>query len=270
MSEATLVGLVTVAGNIVQLEANEAEHKAQGQWKKAKQLYEAQVEEFNRLKKRYVDGLLTGDADRNDVVDATAAELEGIRSSSDPAWHGAVDYASAQLVPYLRKEAAKSPTYRKAVKCVPYAAGAIALAIYFGVRLYYATPISEPIASKAGLIQRAAATGKALQYDDLMDTHVRKGGWLKGILFWPVEPTEGELKGASEFVAVALEAQKLTAQKSGCVSLVEDGNGGLSLEQVAYLKKASEYMVGKTTHWQEPPLKTILDAAAVAGSCGVQ
>ena len=33
-----------------------------------------------------------------------------------------------------------------------------------------------------------------------MDTRVRRGGWLKGILFWPVEPTEEEIEYASEFL----------------------------------------------------------------------
>jgi hypothetical protein len=57
---------------------------------------------------------------------------------------------------------------------------------------------SANIETRGGMQQRAAAVEKALRYDDLVGTRVRRGGMFKGVMFWPIKPTDGEIGGAAE------------------------------------------------------------------------
>src|SRR3546814_2242053 len=102
------------------------------------------------------------------------------------------DVCSSDL--FLQKEAKKSPAYRKAMKMMPWVIAAVCVVAYFGLRLFSAVDVSAPIASREGVVQRAAAMEKYVRYDDFMHTEVRKGGWLKGIMFWPIEPSDAEMK----------------------------------------------------------------------------
>src|SRR3546814_14129204 len=92
------------------------------------------------------------------------------------------------------------------MKMMPWWIAALCVVAYFGWRLFSAVDVSAPIASREGVVQRAAAMEKYVRYDDFMHTEVRKGGWLKGIMFWPIEPSDAEMTAASEFAGLTLGA----------------------------------------------------------------
>src|SRR3546814_8003453 len=70
-------------------------------------------ERFKKARNAYVDTVLMND-DGEDPVDGTIRELEDFRSKAHISWRPATDYTADHLVPFLQKEAKKSPAYRKA------------------------------------------------------------------------------------------------------------------------------------------------------------
>src|SRR3546814_16807963 len=90
------------------------------------------------------------------------------------------------------------------MKMMPWVIVAVCVVAYFGLRLFSAVDVSAPIASREGVVQRAAAMEKYVRYDDFMHTEVRKGGWRKGIMFWPIESSDTESETAWEFGVLQL------------------------------------------------------------------
>lgn len=144
--------------------------------------------------------------------------------------------------------------------------GGVTVATYFAFRFLSAAPIESPPDTQKGIQERAAAIEKVLRYDDWMDTRVRRGGWLKGILLWPIEPTEQELKGASEFASLAYEAQTVSVEQFNCTAIA--GGGEVPSEaEVKYLGQMAELILSPETKWQDPPVMTALEAAKSLGNC---
>ena len=188
MSDSYLWDLIQIAARIVQLDQLESEITDKREWKAGKEEWEARKEQFDKLRAEYVDAVLGDDAPSDGVVDEVQGQLTNLREEADPSWHPAFDYMQENLIPYLTKEAGRSPRMRKARKAAPFAAAAHVAVIYFGIAKFSGTPDTAAIDTREGIEQRAAATEKVIRYDDWMDTRVRKGGWLKGILLWPIEP----------------------------------------------------------------------------------
>lgn len=78
-----------------------------------------------------------------------------------------------------------------------------------------------------------------------MNTHVRRGGWIKSIIFWPVEPTKKEINYASEFLWSTVDVYEyLLKENTLCGALLlynskdDDMKDEIALSQVVldYLK----------------------------------
>lgn len=133
--------------------------------------------------------------------------------------------------------------------------------IYFGIRFASEVNVSATLESKLGLQQRAAAAEKVIQYDDWMGTRVRRGGWIKGILLWPIEPSDVEANAAGEFVSVALEGYNiLTQQNEICGNLINGYGNQLSDEQIKFVDEIAVTIQEPNLSWQEPPVMTVLHA----------
>src|SRR3546814_11661076 len=114
--------------------------------------------------------------------------------------------------------------------------------------LFSAVDVSAPIASREGVVQRAAAMEKYVRYDDFMHTEVRKGGWLKGIMFWPIEPSDAEMTAASEFAGLTLGAfQILRSHDQVCGDLAIGQNDTLSKDELEFVDRVADF-VGKIGH----------------------
>lgn len=263
MTQSHLGELLQIAVTIMELDDLENELTDKSEWRAAKKQYEAQQEEFDRLRNEFVDGLLSGNGPHETIVDDVTAQIEEVRQRADPSWYPAIDYTSDNLLPYLQKEARKSPGLRKVQKAAPFVAGALVIIAYFGVRIFAATPVTESIDSRLGLQQRSAAAEKAIRYDDWSGTRVRRGGWLKGILFWPIEPTETEIQSAAEFVTVVLEGQQYA---EGCGSVTGYGDS-LSDSQIDMISEVADYIQDDSVVWEDPPVFTILRGLESASAC---
>jgi hypothetical protein len=209
--------LLQTAARVVELDQLESEIRGTRDWKAGKDEWEAQKQHFNKLRAEYVDVLLGDDAARKDVADEVQGQLTSFRDEADPSWYPALEYTQDNLMPYLTKEAGRSPRMRKARKAAPFAVAALIAAIYFGTAIFSETPVTQAIETREGIRQRAAAAEKVIRYDDWMDTRVRRGGWVKGFLLWPIEPGPAEIRGAGEFVGLVLASQQYA---KGCGSVL--------------------------------------------------
>jgi hypothetical protein len=236
------------------------------EWKKAKEQYDSLEAKFIEVRNKYVDVLLATPEGHAEAYELVRTNLEEIKAACDPSWGAAVQYTSEKLLPKLQKEASRDPRTRMAVKAAPWVFGGLAIIAYFGVRFWAATPITHSLETKDGIQERAAALVKLIRYDDWMQTHVRKGGWLKGILLWPIEPTEDEIKGASDLVGLEFAAQKIASEQFAC-QIVYRSQGTPSKDELDYLKKAAEYLRGPTVKWEERPVFTAITAARSVGKC---
>lgn len=127
-------------------------------------------------------------------------ELNSLKEAADESWHSAIDDVKQRLVNLAETESKKSPRRRKLERNAWWIGIVLVAIIMCSLKWYWLVEVNQPIETTQGVVQRAKSLEKLLDYDDSMDTHVRRGGWLKGILFWPAEPTEKEINYASEFL----------------------------------------------------------------------
>lgn len=266
MAENYFDQLLDLAAKIVALADAESTLNKR-EWKAAKEQHDSLEAKFGEVRNKYVDVLLGTPDSHDQVYDSVAANIAELRANCDPSWISTVDFVSDKLLPHLQKEAGRDPRVRTAIKAMPWALGGIALIAYFAIRFLSATPINHAFETKEGIQERAAAVEKLLRYDDWMDTHVRKGGGLKGILMWPIEPTEVEIKGASEFVALAYEAQQVSVEQFNCPAIPRGYGNKPSKEELNYLSETAGYFRAPNIQWKKPPVVTVVDAAKMVGKC---
>ena len=258
--------LLELAASIVALQDAESALDKR-EWKAAKEQHDSLESKFREVRNEYVDALLERPEGHDQAYDSVVADIEEMRANCDSSWIPAVSYFSDNLLPYLQKEAGRDPRLRKAIKAMPWVLGVISVVAYFAVRFLSATPIDHAIETREGIQERAAAVGKLLRYDDWMDTHVRKGGLFKGILLWPIEPTEAEIQGATEFASLAFEAQQVSVEQFGCPVIPRGFENKPSKEELVYLSETADYLRDAKVQWKEPPVATAVDAAKSFGNC---
>lgn len=259
MSGSYVDELLDLAAEIMALDRAENSLGKGPGWKAAKQQYDDAVGRFNLVREVFVNALLVDGRNWPELVDSVEQDIDAFEAAADESWNDAIQYTRDNLMPYLKKEARKPPLLRTAIKRLPLALGVIAAIIYFGIKLTSGIDVSGPIDSKLGIQQRADAAEKVIQYDDWMGTHVRRGGWLKGILLWPIEPSEAEIKAASEFVSLALDGYDVLTQRSEICGTLTGGAGGkISDGQIKFVDEISEEIQSGNLNWQEPPVMTVL------------
>ncbi|HZV17586.1 MAG TPA: hypothetical protein VFF84_02725 [Sphingobium sp.] len=266
MGEDYIDQLLLLAAKIVAL-ADVESTLDKREWKAAKEQHDSLEAKFKEIRNKYVDVLLDTSEGHDQAYDLVAADIAAIRANCDPSWNPAVNYVSDNLLSHLQKEAARDPGVRKAIKVMPWVLAGFGVTAYFAIRFLSATPINHAIDTREGIQERAAAVGKLLRYDEWMDTHVRKGGWIKGILLWPIQPTDAEIEGASEFAALAYEAQQLSVEQFGCPSLNRGYGNKPSKEELDYISEAADYLRRPNIQWKNPPVLAAMDAAKVVGNC---
>lgn len=129
-----------------------------------------------------------------------SVELEALKTSADASWHSAIDDVKKRLINLADIEAKKSPIRRKIEKNAVGILIVLVVAIVLSLKWHWLIEVDEPIEASTGVVQRAKVLEKVLEYDHSMGVFVRRGGWLKGIIYWPIEPTDDEIKHASEFL----------------------------------------------------------------------
>lgn len=259
MGYATLDELIELAAEIMALDALEASIGKGSEWKAAKKQYDTAVEKFNLKRKDYVDTVLVKGEDWSLISDVIANDLDTIAASSDESWQPAIKYTKDNLILFLEKEARKSPLIRDIIKWSPAALAAAAVIFYFGVRFTSGVDVSATLESKIGLQQRATAAEKVIRYDHWMGARMRRYGWIKGILFWPIEPSDDEVKATGQFAALVLEGYDILAKKNEiCGNLIDGYGDNLSDEEIGFIDEIAVKIQEDELIWQEPPVMTVL------------
>lgn len=266
MAKSYIDELLELAAGIVEL-ADAESTIAKRDWKTAKAQHDALQADFIRVRNDYVNSLLHSPDSYGRAYSLTVEEISLTRANCDHSRIPAVNYLSDNLLPYLEKESLRSPSARKFFRYLPWVLAGVAALTYIAVSFLASTPINHAIDTQAGIKERAAAVQKVIRYDYLMNTKVRKGGWIKGALFWPLEPTAYEIKGASEFAALAFEAKQVSVQEYGCSPIAREYGNGPSKDEVAYLSETAERLRDTTLQWNKPPIITTIDAARFVGKC---
>lgn len=173
------------------------EKKRKSELKKIIQkLEETLVEKSTELIKKTVD---SWNSDQS-LSDFLEQELDTIKEASDESWHLAIDDVKIRLREISNTETKKSPTRRKIEKNWWWLAILFVGITMGSLKWFWLIDVNQPSDTVTGVIQRAGTLEKILDYDDTMDTRVRRGGWLKGIILWPAEPTEKEIGYAADFL----------------------------------------------------------------------
>lgn len=267
MNSVKLAELIQIASAIWQLEDLIHIEENPAEWKKVKAALPTMIEEFNKKRAAYVD-LILKERSGDDAVEYVFGQLTDFRAKSDDSWNRPTDYVIENLIPYLTKESAKSPGYRKAVKAMPWVLATIGIFVYFGVRMFSAVDLSSPIESREGLRQRAAAMEKFVRHDDFMHTEVRRGGWIKGLLFWPIEPTGAEMSGATEFAGLTLAGLGVLREKNEACSDLPVGQGeNLSKKEIEFAGEVAEFLRSDRMTWSDDPISNIFTAIEAVDPC---
>jgi hypothetical protein len=222
---------------------------------------------FNSARNRFVYDALRGGEEPEAVKRGVEAEI-GAMIAADDYRAATYHFVRDELFARIDREAGKRPWVRSMWRWSPTALGVLLACIYFGVRLASGVTIDQPETSKQGLIQRAAAFEKAATYNEWINTDTRRGGWLKGLLLWPIEPSEAEIKGAREFASLALEGYDVLSERGEiCGTLAAGPSDQLSAEQIAFTSDIAEHIQRDGTAWQAPPVMTILQPIRTKYPC---
>jgi hypothetical protein len=143
--------------------------------------------------------------EKSGLISHIIYELDELKSVADSSWHAAIAKLKELLVEQTIKESKKSSFRRKIEKHSWWIILVTISISALSIRYYSAVEVTDKITEKSGIIQRGDALQKILRYDDWMDTKVRKGGWLKSFLLWPIEPTKEEINYAAEFIGATEE-----------------------------------------------------------------
>lgn len=215
----------------------------------------------------FVYGLLSKNPNGDEAIAAVNADIDARIDQVGDHWTADYEEIRADLIKRINKSAGRSSWQRTLIYRAPLIVLAVLVVVYFGLRFYNATPVSEPIETRAGLSQRADALAKALRYNDWASGSSRRGGFIKGILLWPIEPTEAEDKAAAEFASAIFAGAVMLRDNRQACNLPVAGGEMLSDGELALLQDVTDHLRNETTVWRDPPAMTILDPIRAKYKC---
>lgn len=225
-------------------------------------------ERFAAARNKFVYAILRDGGTADEAVASVSADLDQIETESDSSWEPSIAFLRENLLTRIEKESRKAPWLRTTLRWFPVGLGVAAAIAYFSIRFFSGIEVDQPIESREGLQQRAAAAQKVIRYNDWMSGRSRRGGWAKGILLWPIEPSEIEVQAATEFVSVTLDGHRaLTEQGQACGNLIPGTQNTLSEQEVRLVGDVATYLRAENVQWRQPPIMTVLDPIRQAFPC---
>lgn len=217
----------------------------------------------------FVYDLLKDGTSADEAAALVNTDMEEIAAASNPEWHGTYDIVRHDILARIEREGGKKPWQRTLRRRAWLIILAVLVVAYGGTRWYNTTPVDQPPESKAGLIQRAAALHKVVRYQEYHPDKVRRGRWLVELVFWPIEPTENDIKGAGELGGFILGGgQSLMAGGAACnVPVSVSSQGDVDEATLALLEDVALYLQNPKTQWQEPAVATVLGRVQARHPC---
>ena len=221
---------------------------------------------FDGARNKLVYALLREEPDADAASAIISTEIADL-IEAQPEWSSTFEFIQEEIVARIHSESSKSPLVRNIFRWGPLGLGAAALIAYFIVRMVSAIEIDQPIESRAGIEQRAAAFHKAARYDDWMSGVTRRR-WVMELLLWPIQPTDEEIKGSQELVGLTAEGfAALTANRIICGGPAEGTENQMSDAQIELVGKVADYVREPKTQWLDPPVMTVLEPLKASYPC---
>ncbi|MBB3982613.1 hypothetical protein GGR44_002279 [Sphingobium fontiphilum] len=216
---------------------------------------------------RFVYNLLSHHPDGDEAISIVNADIDARIAQVGDHWTANYDEIREDLTARIRKSAGRSGWQRTLIYRAPLIALALLVVLYFGFRFYNATPVTDPFETRLGLTQRADALAKAIRYNDWASGSSRRGGFIKGILLWPIEPTEAEHKSAAEFANVIFSGAAMLRDRREACNLPVARGEKLSDDELLLLQSVTDHLRNKATLWRDPPAITVLDPIRAKYKC---
>jgi hypothetical protein len=204
------------------------------------------------------------------VYERVRGDLAGIAAES-PGYEDLCHFVAEDLIERLEDQSRKPALMRTVVRYAGAGVLAALAAAYLGAFWWNDLTVEQPIETKAGLIQQAAAFEKARTYSDWADSAdgVRRGGAIAGLVLWPLQPDDAEQKAAEDFAGLSLNGlQTLTAEGVTCntEALLAPGEF-LTEPQLGFVDEVAAHLQAKDTAWQDPPIMTLLPLMVERHAC---
>lgn len=213
---------------------------------------------FDAASKEFIRDLLSDGGDPDEIIPYLTADLDTLATQPG---------ANALRIARLREallaqfaDRARRNARRRAIfAAVPIALIFLIVFAYFGWRISNIITIDQPVETRAGLTQRAAALEKVLRYDDYHLEDVLRWRFLFEIAAWPTKPSAAEIKGAEEFVEAAVkQGQGLEGEgPHGPVACSIDTHNELGLTMA--MSNIAHRIRSPGMKWRDPPLLALRD-----------
>jgi hypothetical protein len=212
------------------------------------------------------DALKTGEP-AEDVKSSIAEEMAEMERG-EPEWAPIYAFVRREVFERIDTESAKKPLVRKIVRWTPAAIGVAVAIAYFSVRMFSGLDVSQPIETKAGIQQRAAAFARVVTYVEMEPTGYGMRSTVKALLRWPIEPSEDVKKGAQDFASLTLSGKaKLSEEKSICGGLIGGTGETFSEQDIELIQKVADYVQRDDVKWETPSVMTVLTPIKQAFPC---
>lgn len=219
---------------------------------------------FNTERNRVVYLLLQRGLNASEARDTVARDFKAIRADTPDDLAAVVDHVEAELATRIDAEAGKSPLRRRVVRWAPTAILVMLALLYVGTRFYSAVPIDQPMESRKGIEQRAAALSKAIRYQTWTTT--RRNGLVIELLMWPIAPTEAETKGAADFAAMVFGTRAALARADIACGAPAD-TAQINDTDIELVERAADHVLKPDTKWLSPPVATLVAPIVATYPC---
>ncbi len=222
---------------------------------------------FNSARNLFVYNALKAGEEPERLKQGITEELASV-AQMHPEWAETYAFIREELHGRIDSESRKSPLLRKIVRWTPTAIGVAAVIVYFSVRLFSGVEISQPIETREGLVQRAAAFERVLTYAEWEPTGYGTRSAVMGVLRWPIEPSKAETEAANEFISLVLSGHaKLSQESKVCGGLIGASTDRISDEAIKLAEDVADYLQAKDTKWLNPSLMTVLEPIKAKFPC---
>ncbi|MDY7098570.1 MAG: hypothetical protein SXU28_10580 [Pseudomonadota bacterium] len=218
---------------------------------------------------RVAYAILSEKPDLDLVYERIRGDLASIAAESGEGYEELCAFVAEDLIEKLEEESAKSPLRRTVVRYGGMGVLAVLVVGYLFMFWYNDLTVDQPIETKEGLIQHAAAFDKASTYNDWNSTSTRRGGAIKGLLLWPWEPDDQEFEAAGNFAGVTLNGLEMLSQQGAACpgrALLVPGEY-LSELQTEFVEEVSDAIQADGVVWEEEPIMTLLPIMAEKHPC---
>ena len=210
----------------------------------------------------HIHEMLRDGGDPAEIIAFLNADLDALAAApgADPR---ATQRVREALLARFDIQARKNATRRRILVSIPFAILAVILLAYFTLKFVNIVGINDPVDTREGMTQRAAAVRKILYYEswkigEIPNSRARTFFWLA---LWPWEPTDNEVDGATELVTLMVDTNRDLATREGCDMAISSFGEVNQVGAELFAGRIAAALVSKDMKWEGTPrdsLRTVV------------